>query len=338
MFKTTALKLANSIGETGIYSILCRQRLPVFMLHRIYDSENHVVPGAMHARVLRSYLHYLKERNYRVLTMQELWLMLTQHKPIPRKSVMFTIDDGFFDHHDVAAKVFEEFGFALNFFVITGFLDQALWPWDDQVTYAFNHAGRTKAEIRLPSGAAHIVDLTQGDIAVAVHELRDRLKSEPENDLYNWLRKELFTGLSVDFPTDIPSEFRPMSWDDARALMSAGHGVYPHTFSHRILSMLSSEEKQREIEQSLARVSEQLNYQPDVFAYPTGRRPDYDRDDVKQLEQLGFRMAFNTIPSYVDVNQSALELPRFSLPREFDDFRQIVNRFEAVKFRLRSSF
>lgn len=336
MLKNAALKLANTIGETGIFRLLCPQRVPVFMLHRIFNSEKQALAVGMQAQVLRSYLQYLAKRGYRVLTMHELWRMLNQHEPIPSKSAMFTIDDGFFDHHDVAAKVFEEFGFALNFFVITGFLDQELWPWDDQITYALHRTKRDRVDVTLPSGAVHALDLSQGDVGASVNELRSRLKAEPQEDLYSWLRTELYECLSVQYPCHIPKEFSPMSWSDARALQKAGHGVYPHTLSHRILSMLSPEEKQHEINHSRDRVRDELKCQSDVFAYPTGRRSDYDHADIKQLKVSGFRMAFNTVPNYVVSGQSFFELPRFSLPRKFEDFRQIVNRFEALKTRLRA--
>lgn len=335
MLKNSALKIANIVGESGIFRRLFPQRVPVFMLHRVYDEQELSSSGAISARNLRSYLSYLARRGFRVLTMDELWLMLSQERAIPSKSVMFTIDDGFFDHFDVAAKVFEEFGFPLNFFVITGFLDQELWPWDDQIVYALHHANVDRAEITLPSGSMYTIKLAHQDVGVAVQALRSRLKSEQQTDLYTWLRVALFPSLAVAFPSRIPREFRPMSWDDARALNRAGHGVYPHTFSHRILSTLLLQEKQSEIRRSLARVRDELGFQPEVFAYPTGRQTDYDHVDIENLEAAGFKMAFNTVPGYVDVFQNRHELPRFSLPSRFEDFRQIVNRFEAFKMNLR---
>ena len=73
-----------------------------------------------------------------------------------------------------------------------------------------------------------------------------------------------------------------------------------------------------------------------VFAYPTGRPSDYGRTDAEILERAGFDIAFNTVTDYIRSGERPFDLPRFSLPESGDDFRQIVNRFEAFKARLRS--
>ena len=49
---------------------------------------------------------------------------------------MFTIDDGFIDHHDIAGPLFADYDIPLTFFLVTGFIDGELWPWDDQLSYA----------------------------------------------------------------------------------------------------------------------------------------------------------------------------------------------------------
>jgi peptidoglycan/xylan/chitin deacetylase (PgdA/CDA1 family) len=99
---------------------------------------------------------------------------------------------------------------------------------------------------------------------------------------------------------------------------------------------LNPAEKREEIVGSLKRVEEELGYTPQVFAYPTGRPADYDSGDVNELGQAGFNMAFNTVPAYVRQGQDRYQLPRFSLPENTADFVQIVNRFEALKEKLRS--
>lgn len=328
--KSVILKVANIIGETGVYRFLCPGRVPVFMLHRVTDGSDGI-PGDMTAERLREYLRYLSRRGYSVLTMEQLWRFLDEGKSIPSKSVMFTIDDGFSDHHDVAASVFDEFGFALNFFVITGLLDQELWPWDDQIAYAVNRTKISVIELQLPFGGKYSVNLAENSVRRTIREIRNALKIVNQEHIYQWLGAELYSKLEVDFPDTIPREYRPMSWDDARSLKERGHGVYPHTCSHRILSALALEEKQHEIHEARKRVEQELAQCPDVFAYPTGRPSDYDRADIEEVKRAGFKMAFNTVPDYIRAGCSHYELPRFSLPESAADFLQIVNRLEALK-------
>lgn len=294
------------------------------------------VPATMTADRLRSYLQYLADKDYQVLSMDELWLSLCEGRKNFSRSVMFTIDDGFYDHHDVTARVFDEFGFPLNFFVITGLLDQLLWPWDDQVSYAVKHSPVKQADIHLPSGAIYSVNLVENSRVETRRGVREALKKGPQGSIYHWLEQELFRKLAVEFPSTMPSEYRPMTWDDARSLRARGHGVYPHTFSHRILSTLSRVEKRQEIRESLKRVEDELGYSPKVFAYPTGRLTDYGGDDIDELQKAGFNMAFNTAQAYIKPGQDSYQLPRFSLPENTAEFLQIVNRFEALKEKFRN--
>lgn len=335
--KSFAVKIANLVGETGLYRALFPGAIPVFMLHRFTDEVGEIA-GALSADLLRDYLRYLSTHGYHVLSMDELWNSLNRGSPVPSKAVMFTIDDGFYDHHDVVAAVFDEFGYKLNFFVITGLLDRELWPWDDQVVYALNRASVGKADIQLPSGERFSLDLQQLSLRDAARGIRTALKTYGQDHIYDWIRTVLFKQLNVEFPPGVPKAYHPMTWDDARSLRRRGHGVYPHTRSHRILSALPDAERRFEILESQKRVQAELNFFPEIFAYPTGRLVDYGAADINILKQAGFTMAFNTVPTYVNLRsgQDPYAIPRFSLPENLADFLQIVNRFEAVKDSLKT--
>ena len=333
--KKVIVKIANTIGETGLYHRLCPGNLPVFMLHRVHDDSCPDI-GGLHADQLRSYLRYLSARHYRILSMDEIRDIVVNKVKIPAKCVAFTIDDGFFDHYQVAASVFDEFHYPLNFFVITGFLDGQLWPWDDQVAWTIHHAKKETAEVLLPEGEVLKLDVQQEHASRSVKTLRERLKKTGQKGIYSWIRDQLFPATDAAFPETTPGPYAPMSWDDARDLVRRGHGVYPHTGSHRILSTLDNSQRESEILDSRRRVEEELKQRVSVFAYPTGRPSDYGRTDAEILERAGFDIAFNTVTDYIRSGERPFDLPRFSLPESGDDFRQIVNRFEAFKARLRS--
>lgn len=333
--KRFVVSVANAIGEAGLYHRLCPNHLPIFMLHRVHDDSCPEI-GGLHVSQLRSYLRYLTARNYCVLSMDEIRGIVMNKAGIPAKCVAFTIDDGFFDHYQVAASVFDEFHYPLNFFVITGFLDGQLWPWDDQVAWAIHHAKNETAQVQLPEGEVLKLDLREEHATKSVKILRERLKKTGQADIYQWIRELLFPATGLVFPEIIPKPYAPMSWDDARDLVRRGHLVYPHTCSHRILSTLDASLRESEILVSRQRVEEELKQGVSVFAYPTGRLSDYGPLDTEILERAGFDVAFNTVADYIRPGERPYELPRFSLPGSENDFRQIVNRFEALKARLRS--
>ena len=186
--------------------------------------------------------------------MDEIRDFVVNQARIPDRSVAFTIDDGFFDHYQVAASVFDEFHYPLNFFVITGFLDGQLWPWDDQVAWAIHHAKKETAEVPLPEGEILKLDLQPAHASRSVKTLRERLKKTGQEGIYSWIRDQLFPATGATFPERAPGPYAPMSWEDARDLVRRGHGVYPHTCSHRILSTLDNSQRESEILDSRQRV------------------------------------------------------------------------------------
>lgn len=332
--KAIVLKIANLLGETGLYHRLCPEKIPVFILHRVHDDTNPDT-GGMHANRLRQHLRYLADRNYQVLGMDSIRQIVAKKSPVPPKSVAFTIDDGFLDHYQVAASVFDEFGFPLNFFIISGFLDEQLWPWDDQVAWSVKYATNSSINLKLPDNQRLDLELQGQSTTNTVSHLRESLKTIRQADIYEWIRTVLFPATGAEYPETVPPEYSPMTWDDARDLVRRGHGVFPHTCSHRILSALQDDERESEIKTSRERVEDEIETDSSIFAYPTGRRTDYGDADIRILNNAGFSLAFTAIPDYIKPGGSRFELPRFSLPESPDDFCQIVNRFEALKARFR---
>lgn len=331
--KRGILKLANTIGETGVFRLLYQSSLPVFMLHRVSSSQQSV--GGQSMDYIGSCLQYLKKNQYKVFTLSEYFKLREAGERPPIKSCIFTIDDGFIDHHDNAGRIFDFYSYPLNFFLITGFLDKEIWPWDDQITYAIENTVKAKFDLCLPDESVFSVDLANTNKHKAVTNLRNLIKTKDQTNLYRWINESFFKELDVAVPEVAPLRYSSMTWRQARELAQRGHELYPHTHTHRILSTLSPEQQKVEIQTSIDRVKDELRFDPSYFAYPTGRTEDYNTDTIAALKSLNVRKCFNTVPGYVSTKSNSFELPRFSLPSQFDDFKQIITKFEAFKESIR---
>jgi len=76
-------------------------------------------------------MEYLKVNNYHVISLADLEGFLTAQKPIPPRSVVITVDDGFRSAYDIAYPVLKNYGFRATFFIYTDFFGggRALtWP------------------------------------------------------------------------------------------------------------------------------------------------------------------------------------------------------------------
>jgi peptidoglycan/xylan/chitin deacetylase (PgdA/CDA1 family) len=102
-----------------------------------------------------------------------------------------------------------------------------------------------------------------------------------------------------------------MSWEDARALRDAGFELGGHTVNHVILSRLGREQAQREIGDCRASMVRELGpEQAKTFAYPFGRRWDYDAGSIDAAREAGFSLAVNTHAGTNGPQSATFELKR----------------------------
>ena len=85
-----------------------------------------------------------------------------------------------------------------------------------------------------------------------------------------------------------------------------------HTLNHPTLARLSEAEARIEIGESRAWLEQALHRPVTTFAYPYGLpTQDYSAAAVGVVRDLGFRLAFSTVPGFATASASVLELPRF---------------------------
>ncbi len=96
------------------------QTVPVLTYHRFGD--NCDSPLCMPADVFDRQMRYLKDNGYHTVTPAELIDFLRYRKPLPRKSVWITMDDGYRSTYKVAYPILKQYGFTATMFVYTEFV------------------------------------------------------------------------------------------------------------------------------------------------------------------------------------------------------------------------
>lgn len=110
-----------------------------------------------------------------------------------------------------------------------------------------------------------------------------------------------------------------MSWDEARALAKAGIELGGHTVTHPILSKLTPDEQAHEVRSGAESMRRELGAPPVTFAYPWGRRWDFDDHSARAAKASGFACA---VTMHAGVNTAKTE--RFALKRlAIDDGAQL---------------
>lgn len=293
-----------------------RDRATVFMLHRLSDPANGVHGHSI--EFLHQTLRALRNEGavfVPVSTILERWYSGLPGEP---EWVAFTVDDGFADQGELARSAFLPLECPVTIFLISDFLDGRLWPWDDQLAYAFRLTQRPSATVQLEGQTLEIKLESAQDKRNALRVVREHCKSHSNERLYDIVRG-IALALEVELPRNPPAEHRPMSWDEARALEKLGVDFGPHSVTHRILSRLDDETSRHEINQSWTRVRQELARPVPIFAWPTGRHTDFGAREIDLATSAGLRGSMATDDDYALLARTLpksdmYRLRRFALP------------------------
>jgi len=312
---------------------LFHSSVPIFMLHRVSPSSTQNKHGITSDH-LRNCLDYLANHDYTTISLENLITALTHNQKLPVKSVVFTMDDGYKDQAEIAAPIFLEYNCPITFFVITGMLDQALWPWDAKVSWIIESSSMRSLE-----SSATVKNLNlEVDEITSKRSLRRSIQESLKKQDIDFI-SETLQGLADDtdvtIPTTPPSEFYPMTWDMARILEGQGVHFAPHSTSHAILSRIDQVSMEQEILSSWERMKSELKNPLKVFCYPNGTAMDFGNKEIAFLKESGFFGAVSAIPKIVEYKYTTDDyihsLPRLSFPDNMPEFIQYCSWIERAR-------
>jgi peptidoglycan/xylan/chitin deacetylase (PgdA/CDA1 family) len=331
--KNAIVPILASRPITALASRFMGNGLPVFLLHRMAQ-EGRATSGKVTADHLRRCLQYLIDNGHTFVSLEHVILALESKLALPPKAVAFTMDDGFVDQAEVAAPIFLEFDCPLTFFVITGMLDQAMWPWDAQVSWIIETTQKTSLETDV---AGKILRLKLGDAPdrrLAKRSIQNILREMAVERVPDILQ-QIAHDAAVLIPENPPPAYQPMTWEMARRLESAGIRFAPHTITHNIVSKLTDECVEKEIQGSWLTLKKELTNPLKVFCYPRGCTTDFGTREIEILKNNQFLGATSTTPECVELNKDLqgqiFNLPRLALPDSTIDFIQYSSWIEYFK-------
>ena len=306
--------------------------MPVFLVHQLLHEKKYgyrITPDH-----LRNCLTYLVENDYNFASLKETILALIHGTLLPKKSIVFTMDDGYLEQATVTAPIFLEFECPITFFVITDMLDQKLWPWDAKISWLINNSPEQHLTINFDDETLYFDISDTEKKHHARHSIRDYIKETDSENIDHTL-DQIAIAAGILIPESPPNLYKTANWDIARELESKGVSFAPHSKTHRILSKMQTTTARQEIEHSWKRLNEELNEPLNVFCYPTGRRFDFGPREINILKENNFLGAVSTIPGYLNslenANLELFSLPRFDLPESMTDFIQYCTWIEYAK-------
>jgi peptidoglycan/xylan/chitin deacetylase (PgdA/CDA1 family) len=132
----------------------------------------------------------------------------------------------------------------------------------------------------------------RSDSARAYYHVKRRLKYDVHPGLRDALLNQVFLAHGGDNPA--LADHLYMRWDEAQVMQAGGMELGGHTVTHAILSTLDAREQAAEIGGSVQAIAARLGQAPRVFAYPFGRKWDYNADSLRAVQAAGCELAVNT--------------------------------------------
>lgn len=238
----------------------------------------------------------LLSRHYRVVHLRDLVEALAAGKPESRLAAI-TFDDGYRSVATLAAPILERLGLPATLFLTSEF------PTTDPTEIRLMWPDRLR--LRLASLDGPRVDLSGFDLGShdlsspkqrrrSAHALSAALKTVPSRTKDAVLAH--LDALPAKGPVPaVPVEVLPMTWAQAGALAKSRlWRIGGHTRTHPILSRHDRDLLEVEIVGGKADLEARLGLRIEEFAYPNGRRQDYD-DDAVAIVRRTFRCATTTV-------------------------------------------
>lgn len=249
-------------------------------------------------------------RRMRPVTCAEVADALANDRPLPRRAVMVTFDDGFHDNHDVAFPVLRQLGMPATFFVSTSYIGTECTFWFDWVVHVLLTTPLT--QIRLET--LNLTIPLEPQRAARREQARKLLSVFKRGTELSRLAglEELRAVAGVDYSAEQRPQSGSMSWDQARAMAAAGMEFGSHTVTHPILSKMGDAAKLRaELNESKAIIERETGRSVVALAYPVGGRDALNDTVIQATAEAGYRFAFTYQSGVNRLNESS----RFQLKR-----------------------
>lgn len=309
----------------------------IFMLHRELHL-SHAPDGTNLSSIAES-IHALRSAGAHLVSLKYLFDCAAQGKQPPPGCVAFTIDDGYRDQGRLAREFLRQ-DCPVTIFLVSGFIDRLLWPWDEQLAYVLQATQTRTLEIA-NAGLSYKLD-SPSSRNVAIDAIQKHCKTLPWEAAKSLLL-DIQAQAGVILPTTAPAGHEPLNWEEIRNLESAGVDFGPHSVTHRVASQLSDIEARYEITESWMRLKTELQNPIPIYAWPTGRTADFLARDMQMAQELGLMGAVSTNDGYGNFSypqKSPSQLfciSRFAFAQEVDINVQYGTAIEQLKIRLRTA-
>jgi peptidoglycan/xylan/chitin deacetylase (PgdA/CDA1 family) len=324
--RTGMLRLASQFAPDGA---------AILMYHSVRDEPeryaNSIGAGIIHATPVFERQMEFVSRRFNPVTIDDIRLFLNGGKPLPRRAVAVTFDDGFADNSEIAAPILSRFGIRASFYLTVSLIGTKDPPWYCRLRHAF--ATTQRKEWISPANEKLWSLTTAQDRNAALLAAFDCCAPLAGDALEQTVRT---IERSLDIETLTGDGGFMMDWNQARAMQRAGHVVGCHTLTHPNVAHVAQDVARKELVVSKGKLEEELSAPVLHFSYPhPGLNPNWTPATVEMTKEAGYQTAVTTNPGPVRRGDHPLMLTRVYTPRSEREFvwsleRAFLRRYNST--------
>ena len=290
---------ARALFHTGLERVVDRvmpRRLTILAGHCVTASSNDRLPKDMKiaGEKLERMLLWLARR-YEVTSVGEGFDRLAAQGG--RSLVALSMDDGYKDNRTHLLPLLSKLGLSATVYLEGRPLEERRVNWSHQFFWILDRIGEkefvksfgARCEDK-PTVAA--LEALQAEGRATAYHLKRVLKYDSPPASRNRAIEAVFAALGGDERALCDELY--MAWDDVRELARGGVEIGGHTKSHEILSRLDAQAAEAEVREGREAIERRLDLGSRSFAYPFGRRWDYDGKSKEAARKAGFSSAATT--------------------------------------------
>jgi peptidoglycan/xylan/chitin deacetylase (PgdA/CDA1 family) len=248
------------------------------------------------------------------VTLSDVRSAMLGGRPLPRRAVLITFDDGYRNVYTHAAPVLQRYGVPAVVFLSTGYIDTDCLYWYDEVRQRLDRW--PMREIEMPSDGstpAWPADLRTRE--ALARKIRGECKQIPNRrrlEYIGYLRAQMSEPLQLS--AEQHHILDPMSWQEANKLLDMGFEIGSHTVTHPILTNLTAEELTAELVESKAEIERRTARTCYSLAYPNGTPADFSAAVADAAKAAGYDLAFTMVERMNGPESNPYMLSRITAP------------------------
>jgi len=247
-------------------------------------------------------------QNHEILSLDRLVQCLRGEKPLPKRGVVITFDDGYKDNYLYAYPILRRLRVPATVFLVTGHISTNKMFWWDKVGYLVQHT--TAKRLKLDELGSYSLEAGLDRSYVRLMII-NKLKNLPEQRK-EFLVDRLADISRVEIPEDLGKELI-LSWEEVREMSRNGIDLGAHSVTHPIMTHMSLSQARWEIKQSRESIDEKVGKEVSLFAYPDG---DFTAEIAKLAKECGFAAAVTIDNKWITPKTDCYQLSRIYMSED----------------------